>query len=322
MSSLVILGAGGFLGKALLASADLFGPVKAVVRSLPINAGLGKDGVTWIEADLMNQNSLSSALLEGDIVINLAYISDGSMTMNTTLMTNIIEACISSKVSKLIHCSTAAVVGHTNVNQVNELSECNPSTNYEKVKFSLENLVLSSAARGLDVGIIRPTAIVGAGSQNLVKLACSVAYGNPFINYLKSCVLGQMPMHLVPVGNVVGALLHLAMYSRNLDGNIFIVSSDADVDNNFKNVKRILLKELNLDPPKFPYIDIPKFVQLFIFKLINRNDINMNRTYDSRKIHDLGFNSVDSISVAIKQFANAIELNKPFHKVAIKKVND
>ena len=57
MPSVVILGANGFLGKTLLCSADLFGSVKAIVRSIPNNVDVYQKTVTWIEADLMNPSS-------------------------------------------------------------------------------------------------------------------------------------------------------------------------------------------------------------------------------------------------------------------------
>ena len=310
MSSIVIFGASGFLGNALLASAELIGPVKAIVRSIPVNLEISSDHVTWIEADFMNPASLSGVLFEGDIVINLAFIQDGSCEANIILLNNIIDACVHSNVSKLIHCSTATVVGGAKTGQVNELSQCNPSTSYEKIKYSLEQLVLKSAERGLDVGIIRPTAIIGAGSQNLVKLAQSLVHGKPLVNYLKSCVLGTMPMHLVPVRNVVAVLLHLSNQVNKLEGSIFIVSSDKDPDNNFKKVKQILINEFNLAVPRFPYIFIPKILQVLIFKILNRTDINMDRTYEETKVGDLGIVSVDSVSAAVKQFANAFELER------------
>ena len=68
MPSVVILGANGFLGKTLLCSADLFGSVKAIVRSIPNNVDVYQKTVTWIEADLMNPSSFIDVLSEGDMV--------------------------------------------------------------------------------------------------------------------------------------------------------------------------------------------------------------------------------------------------------------
>ena len=309
MSSLVVLGSSGFLGKALLCNNNLIKPIKAIVRTIPVNVDVCKNKVTWIEADLMSPSSLKVILSEGDVVINLAYIPDSDRDKNINLINNIIEACIHSKVSRLIHCSTAVVVGHTAISCVNELSPCNPLTMYEKTKLALEECVLNASLRGLDVGILRPTAILGQGGKNLLKLAYSLTHGNKFKNYLKTCILGNMPMHLVPVRNVVSALLHLALSTKKMDGNIFIVSSDEDKDNNFQKVEEILLEELGLNKNIIPQIIFPKFLQLLFFKFINRNDINMYRTYDSTKLKNHGFQHVDSVNEAVRQFSRPIKLN-------------
>ena len=76
MSSIVVLGSGGFLGQALLSNMILSKPIKAVVRRKPSNINLYKKEVTWIEADLMNSSALFDVLSKDDVVINLAYVPD------------------------------------------------------------------------------------------------------------------------------------------------------------------------------------------------------------------------------------------------------
>ena len=307
MNSIVILGANSFLGRAFVNNLNIEVLVKAIAREIPEDIDKNAKGVAWIKIDIINTLSLIKILSKGDIVINLVYVKGNDKVSNVTLVNNIVEACIFSKVSRLIHCSTAAVVGDIQTNYVNELTLCNPKTSYEKVKMTLEEIVLNASLRGVDVGILRPTAIVGIGGKNLLKLAHSLMHGNQFGNYLKTCVLGKMPMHLVPVRNVVSALLHMALLTKQLDGNIFIVSADEDIDNNFQRVGEILTEELGLNRNIFPYIILPRVLQLFLFKIINRNDINMNRTYDSKKLSDYDFEPIDSVNEAVRQFAHSIK---------------
>ena len=307
MNSIVILGANSFLGRAFVNNLNIEVLVKAIAREIPEDIDKNAKGVAWIKIDIINTLSLIKILSKGDIVINLVYVKGNDKVSNVTLVNNIVEACIFSKVSRLIHCSTAAVVGDIQTNYVNELTLCNPMTSYEKVKMTLEEIVLNASLRGVDVGILRPTAIVGIGGKNLLKLAHSLMHGNQFGNYLKTCVLGKMPMHLVPVRNVVSALLHMALLTKQLDGNIFIVSADEDIDNNFQRVGEILTEELGLNRNIFPYIILPRVLQLFLFKIINRNDINMNRTYDSKKLSDYDFEPIDSVNEAVRQFAYSIK---------------
>ena len=89
MSSLVVLGSNGFLGKALVFDNNLNKPIKAIVRTIPINVDVCKNNVTWIEADLMNPSSLIGVLSEGDVVINLAYIPDSDRDKNINLINKV-----------------------------------------------------------------------------------------------------------------------------------------------------------------------------------------------------------------------------------------
>jgi len=309
LNSLVVLGSSSFLGKTLLNNISGDFLVKAVVRKIPADVDKYAKRVEWIKVDTINSSSLINILAKDDVVINLIYIRDDDKNTNISLINNIIEACILSKVSRLIHCSTASVVGDVQTQYINELTPCNPKTYYEKVKMNIEEIVLNALSKGVDVGILRPTAIVGHGGKNLQKLANSLIYGNKFTNYLKTCVLGRMPMHLVPARNVVGALLHLALFKKNLNGNIFIISEDRDSDNNFQKVEEILIDELNLKHRKIPYIFLPAILQSLLFKLLKRTDLNINRTYDSKKIKEYGFKTTDTIKKAVRQFSQSIKIN-------------
>tara|TARA_B110000305_G_C19305016_1_gene571118 strand:+ start:204 stop:764 length:561 start_codon:yes stop_codon:yes gene_type:complete len=171
----------------------------------------------------------------------------------------------------------------------------------------VEKIVLKGLSKGLDIGILRPTAIVGYGGKNLKKLANSLIYGNKFNNYVKRCVLGNMPMHLVPARNVVSALLHLALLENNLNGNIFIVFEDRDINNNFLKVEKILLHELGMNSSKFPKILIPKIFQSVLFKILKRSDLNPNRKYVSKKLIEYGFKPNDTVKDTIFQFTQSIK---------------
>ena len=166
MNSIVILGANSFLGRAFVNNLNIEVLVKAIAREIPEDIDKNAKGVAWIKIDIINTLSLIKILSKGDIVINLVYVKGNDKVSNVTLVNNIVEACIFSKVSRLIHCSTAAVVGDIQTNYVNELTLCNPKTSYEKVKMTLEEIVLNASLRGVDVGILRPTAIVGIGGKN------------------------------------------------------------------------------------------------------------------------------------------------------------
>ena len=307
MKSFVILGANSFLGKILISKIPDNFLIKAVARNIPINTDKCVKNISWIKLNTFSFSSLKNIFTNKDIIINLTYINNNNLEANTKLINNIVDACIHSEVSRLIHCSTANVVGDTDTKYINELTPCNPKTSYEKVKMEIEKIVLGGSSKGLDIAILRPTAIVGYEGHNLKKLSDSLIYGNKFINYLKRCFFGKMPLHLVPVNNVVSVLLNLSMQKNYFNGRVFIVSLDEDINNNFCDVEKILLNELGINNNKFPPIYVPRILQKILSKILNRSDLNPDRKYVSINLSKNNFEPTDNIKDAISQFALSIK---------------
>lgn len=302
MPSLVILGASGFIGRNLVSDGHSLLPIKAVARNIPVDADIAREGVTWLEADLSEAESLHELLEAGDLVINLVYKVDAGEAENLSIIDKIIKACLRARVSRLVHCSTAVVAGANRVSRVVESTPCMPLTPYERTKWTIEQRVLSASHRGLDVGILRPTAVVGPGGQNLLKLARSLLRGNAFANYLRASLFGRRPMHLVPLRNVTAALLHLSLLPTALNGEIYIVSSDDDPHNNFHSIEEIMLQSLGLRTRKLPLLPFPSGALSLMLRLLGRSEVGMARIYDSGKLYDGGFKPMYSVVGAVREF--------------------
>lgn len=305
MPSLVILGASGFLGRSIISSENFPIPIKAIARKIPKDADTDQKGVTWIASGSVNKSSLTKILTPDDVVINLIFTEDANKVDNFFLIDNIVDACLEANVKRLVHCSTAVVVGASKARRVDELTSCEPITGYEKTKWDLEQRVLTATSKGLDVAILRPTAILGPGGKNLQKLATSLKDGSHVINYLRASCFGKRPMHLVPVRNVTAALLHLATLPSKLKGDVFIISSDDDVNNNFKSIEEVLLKSLGMKPRKLPLIPIPEFILSIMLRLLGRSDTNFKRIYDCTKLFGTNYKPVDSVLNAVIEFGEA-----------------
>lgn len=301
MPSLVILGANGFLGRAILEQKNFHLPVKAVARNVPSDERLFEKGITWYKADLLIPSALDHIVEKGDIVINLAYIKVADAADNLKMIDNIVEACLRYGARRLIHCSTAAVTGRAANACVDETTTCLPVTKYEYSKFAVEQRVLNINLSALDWAILRPTAIVGVGGENLLKLIDSLINGSRVINYLRACLFGRRNMHLVPVRNVAAAMAHLVTQQNTLNGHIYIVSSDSDPENNFRDVEAMLLRALKLKPRKIPVLQLPLLCLSILLKFRGRSESNLIRVYDSKKILATHFIPVDSVYDAVNQ---------------------
>ena len=170
----------------------------------------------------------------------------------------------------------------------------------------MEEYLQKDSTLGLDVGILRPTAIIGSGGKNLLKLVNSLKYGNPLINYIRACLFSYRPMHLVPVNDVVDSLLHLAYLKDNLNRNVYIISADDDQNNNFNSVERILLNSLGLKPRFFPVMPVPLGVLSFLLRLRGRSASNMKRRYSYKKLRSTNFKRKDTLINAIQQFSESL----------------
>ena len=307
MSSIVLLGAKSFIGEAIISHIDLYSSIKAVsYKSLPSNFDHHKN-IAWYQADLLVPNSLDSILTEGDLVINLAYIHNGSFKDNFLLLNNIINSCHQSGVRRLIHCSSIDVFGRTKDNFINEKTPCMPLSDYERIKFDLEGILKKNVLNTLDYGILRPTQVVGPGGRALTKLAWALKNSSWISNYLRASLYGMRPMHLVPVRNVAKALVHLATLSNNLNGNVYIVSSDEEECNTFNRVEKCLILALGLKKRKFPLIPFPEAILSLILRLRGRSNFNIKKKYDSSKLMLTGFSKIDSVKDAIRAYANSIK---------------
>jgi len=308
MSSIVILGASSFIGRALLNLKNIQVDIKAVSRSLPHDRVNLLSNITWHIADLTKEGAIDEILEPNDLVFNLIYMHDQSQKNNELLLQFIINSCNKRKVSRLVHCSTAGVVGATLDIVVSELTKLKPISQYEITKCKLEYLLCKSDHH-FDVVILRPTAVVGVGGSSLVKLVNDLLYSSVVSKYLKACVFGSRPMYLVAVDNVVAALMHLMYLPERQHNDIYIISSDDDPENNFNNVERVLLKALGLKKRTLPVIPFPKSLLSILLRIKGRSHFVMERRYSSNKLISTGFNPKVTVSNAVHQFGVSM---KPF----------
>jgi len=309
MTSIVILGASSFIAKALINAGPYQLPIKAVARIIPVDQECYKQ-VEWLQADLLNPLSLDKVFAEGDLVINLVYMQGSTSERNHQMVKNLIQACMKSKVSRLVHCSTALVVGATTVSDISESTPCLPLTDYEVTKYGLEKLILSDLHNGLDVAVLRPTAVVGVGSKNLVKLSDQLINSSKITNYFRSSLFGNRPMHLVPVQMVSEALVHLIFSPNPLSKQVYIVAADSDADNNFKKVEGLLRKALGMEQRKIPLLPLPQCFLRSLLRLLGRTDFRLSRNYRTDKLKSTGFQTESSVGGAVMSFGASIKNSK------------
>ena len=294
MSSVLIVcitGASGFLGTHLV---PLMRRAGVTIRVLTRSGDAGiSDGVQTFIGDLFDAQSMFTFMDGAELLINLAQpsvsVDDDRFAEG---ITNILDAALLCRVRRVIHVSTAVVVGTPSVVRVDESSACHPVTSYEVQKFTTEHILLNSRYSDLDIGILRPTAVFGLGGRNLRKQMAQIFSGNPMHRRLLRFVHSDRRMHLVSATDVVEAITFLAFVQRPLAGNIFFISADDESDNHYQAVDAILGGVLGAPPMPKRSLGMPRRVFQLLLMLAGRSQTNPMLIYDASKLRAWGFHRV------------------------------
>jgi nucleoside-diphosphate-sugar epimerase len=275
--------------------------ITPVTRHLNKRSPAAHDDRHWLEADLLNPHSIEKILTPGSTVINLAYSGSSSSEDNITMVENLVQTCRRVKASRLVHCSTAVLVGENPSSAVSEDTKCLPVTPYEKTKYQIESLLLDKATDDFKIYILRPTIVIGPGGQNLKKMLWAIEAGNSVVNYIRSSVFGNRKMNLVAVKDVVGALMHLCKQS-SIHSGVYICSADDDPDNRYDKVEAII-RELLEKQKKIKPIPLPRQI-LKVMLRFSRSGAGRfaNRNYSSEKLFHTGFQRSESVAQAVREF--------------------
>lgn len=131
--------------------------------------------VEWIDADLLNYESLSLAIQDCEYVYHAAALvsfapEDKEIMQETNIKgtSNIVKACIENKIQKLCYVSSIAALGRTNTEEkITEETVWNDSaeiSSYSKSKYLSEQEVWKGINQGLNTIIVNPTIILGPGN--------------------------------------------------------------------------------------------------------------------------------------------------------------
>ena len=315
MNVIAITGANSFIGTHLL---DLLSnrddmQIKIMIHKNFNSTIPSRRNISIMRGDLLRQESLNGFLEQGCTVVNLAYLWEQTKQENLKAMANLVEACKKANIRRLIHCSTAVVVGRVSTNTVNENTICNPINKYEITKLELEKLLLKKTRNNFETVILRPTAVFGPGGENLLKLANDLRKKNRIINYLKSCLLNARKMNLVYVDNVVSAIEFLINTDSKIDREVFIISDDEYSCNNYRFIENYLVRNLGYKEYPIPIIPLPFTILKVLLKLSGKSNLNPASVYDCQKLINTGFKKPalfeDGLSNFVCWYKNTVHSN-------------
>lgn len=300
---IAVTGATGFIGSHLLNSLlqHSHNRVRALARHIPGSAPQTEQ-LQWIIGGLDDRAALETLLVPGCVLVHLAYPVQWNDQAHLDATRQLAETSARRGVSRVVHCSTATVVGRVADTRVSERTRANPYTRYEINKLAIENLWLDYA-KGFDLVIARPTAVFGPGGKNLLKLANALLYGNRQVNYLRSCLYADRQMNLVAVENVVTALELMIGREMPFGGKTFNISDDDDPLNRFCDVELLLMRALGLRYYDMPPVKMPRFILKGLLRAVGVSSLNPDRRYDSSELHNIGWSRACGLEEGVARFA-------------------
>jgi nucleoside-diphosphate-sugar epimerase len=178
-----VTGASGFVGSRLVSrlldsgwtvrAFDL-GPAPAVPSDLE-----------YVQGDVCDAAAVGDSMRGIEVVFHLAAAlgaarlgEKGFLAVNEGGTRTVLEAALSRGVKRVVHFSSAGVLGHVAENEpAGETHALDPRDAYDRTKLAGERAALEYAGRGLDVVIIRPGWVYGPGDRRTFKLIRTIARG-------------------------------------------------------------------------------------------------------------------------------------------------
>jgi dihydroflavonol-4-reductase len=242
-----VTGASGLVGSHLIQSLVSKGEaVRALYRN-SIPQFKGSEKVEWVKGDILDVVSLDHAIQGITHVYHCAAIVSFSpkqagvmLQANIEGTANIVNACIEKKIQKLVYVSSVAALGRIREDApVDETMNWTPETSnsvYGKSKYLAEMEVWRGMGEGLNVAIVNPVIILGAGDWNKGSSEIFKSAYDEFPWYTNG-VSG-----FVDVMDVIDAM-QLLMHSDVLGQRFIISGSNVQYKEVFTNIAKAFGKK-------------------------------------------------------------------------------
>ncbi len=229
MANVLVTGAAGFLGQALVRALLARGER---VRAFDLHpADLLGEGLEWVSGDVRDAEAVRRACEGMEVVYHLAALipqrkADAATmrAVNVGGTQNVLAGALAEGVRRVVYLSSAEVYGIPAEVPCRETTPLNPLGEYGHNKVAAEALCRAALARGLETVILRPPTIVGPGLREpfLIGLLDALRRGRPITLLGK----GENRFHFVHVQDVVSACLIAAEHPAAI-GEAFNLASTA-----------------------------------------------------------------------------------------------
>ena len=302
-----VTGASGFLGTHIVSSEytsanQVFHLLSRRQDAWDLRQGVVKRS---FKGDLRHRYIEDGFIVPGATVINLAYLKDNDISENIAAIDFLIDKCITGRASRLIHCSTATVVGKSTEREVDELADCHPVTAYEHCKLAVESRLREKCRNHIDLGILRPTAVFGKGGQNLNSVVDFCVDGGVWQKTMRLSIFNTRHMNLVSAENVAAAVHFLSGLSHPIGSKHYIISEDEQRENTFGAICRVIHEIAKISMPKVFPVPFSHALQKIILRVLHGPSVKPDRRYKGRHLAMEGFQLPFVFEACIRRYVRA-----------------
>lgn len=256
-SKILVTGGTGFLGRNLITKLKEKGYEKIKVFSRHVQNRI--EDVEYVQGDVRNKDEVSEAVKGEEVVYHLAAVLNENAPeellwdVNVKGSKNVAEACIEKEVEKLIHVSSAGVLGETE-EPADESSPISPETEYENSKAEAEKIIKRLIRKENLQGVIVRPAMVYGPNKYWEKIIKKAKEGFPLIGS------GENQWHLLYIENAVEGLIKAGKNGKI--GETYIIADDER--KTYREIYKMICKNLSKDLPErtiSPWL--AKFMALF-----------------------------------------------------------
>ena len=261
---ILVTGATGLVGSHLIQQLiNNNQSVRALYRNT-IPTYNGAEKVDWVKGDILDINSLEDSLQNVQQVYHCAAIISFNPSKRNELYkvniegtANVVNACIDKGIKKLLFVSSVAALGRIRVDKsIDETMNWTPETSnseYGKTKYLAELEVWRGMGEGLEVAVVNPVIILGAGDWNSGSSSIFKSAYDEFPWYTSGM------SGFVDVVDLVNAMI--AIMQSTITGERFIISGHNAY---YKEVFALIAKYFN---KKVAHKKVTSFIAAIVWRL-------------------------------------------------------
>jgi nucleoside-diphosphate-sugar epimerase len=218
-----VLGASGLVGATFVEHLLAHGrhEVHAIIHTSGNASRLARWGIDLTAVDIRSPDAVRRALAGSTHVANC---TGGSTDVRVMGMRNILAACRSCGIERLVHLSSVLVYGERpDPASVHERARPRPSPGYGQAKLRQDRLAQAAVRHGLGVVVLCIPHVSGPYSRYLAEILAAMRQGGlPLVEG------GRQPVNLVDARNVAVAL-EQALVCKEADGRRLFVTDGEDI---------------------------------------------------------------------------------------------